>query len=68
MYKINYWHQYTIDAVQSFTFLTKTIENFKNILCLLCLYVFNIFFALLDGWTVTKKVLTMAFHIVQYVP
>ncbi len=32
MYKINYWHQFTIDAVQSFTFIRSTIENCKNIL------------------------------------
>ncbi len=26
MYEINYWHQYTIDAVQNFTFLKRIIE------------------------------------------
>ncbi len=27
MYKINYWNQYTIDAVQSFTFFRRTREK-----------------------------------------
>ncbi len=30
MYEINYWHQYTIDAVQSFSFLRRPIENWKK--------------------------------------
>ncbi len=49
--KINYWHQYTIEAVQSFTFLRRTTENCKNILN----YCFkNVSFALLNEWNVTK--------------
>jgi hypothetical protein len=32
-YEINYWHQYSIDAVQSYTFLRRPTENWKNILC-----------------------------------
>ncbi len=51
MYKINYWHQYTIDAVQSYTFLRRTKKNCKNILNY-CNK--NVSFALLNGWNVTK--------------
>ncbi len=51
MYKINYWYQYTIDAVQSFTFLRGTKENCKNILN----YCYKtVSFALLNEWNVTK--------------
>ncbi len=51
MYKIIYWHQYTIDAVQSFTVLRRTVENFKNMFK----YCYNnVSFALLNGWNVTK--------------
>ncbi len=48
MYKIN---QYTIDAVQSFTFLKRTIENFFNVLnhCYK-----NVSFAFLNRWNVTS--------------
>jgi hypothetical protein len=51
MYKIMYSEQYTIDAVQSFTFLRKTIENCKSILN----YNYkNDYLALFNGWNVTK--------------
>ncbi len=49
MDKINYWHQYTIDAVQSFTFLRRTIEKCNNII----ITAENVSFALLNGWNVT---------------
>ncbi len=51
MYKINYWHQYTIDAVQSFRFLRRNAENCKN---MLNYYNNDVSFALLNGWNVTK--------------
>ncbi len=51
MYKTNYGHQYTADAVLSFKFLRRAIENGKNILN----YCYkNVSFALHNGWNVTK--------------
>jgi hypothetical protein len=48
---MNYWHQYTIDAVQNFTFLKMSIEDSKNILN----YCYKkVSFALLNGWNVTR--------------
>ncbi len=48
---IAYWHQYTVNVVQSFTFLRSTIENCKNIFNQ-CYY--NVTFVLFNGWNVTK--------------
>ncbi len=50
MYKINYLHQYTIDALQNFTFLRRTMESFKKILN----WYKNVSSALLNGWNMTE--------------
>ena len=51
IHEICYRHKYTFYAVQSFTFLRRTKEICKNVLCF-CYK--NVSFALLDGWNVTK--------------
>ncbi len=71
--KINYWHHYTIDAVQSFTFLTRStvLKIVKNILCYFIKT--SLLLCSMDGmWP--KLVLTthesclwaLAFHIIHF--
>ncbi len=50
MYKINYWHQYTIDGAKLYISREDPRQLYKYFKLLL----YNVSVALLNGWNVTK--------------